>query len=114
VKKRYAVVGALAAGAALAGTVAVRSAGAAERRELVICNWTDSGLNVETGLGGNIHMISQGCAPSFYPEIGGEVKIVIAGWDRVPHETHWWMPGQNMRLDIVGDVTDAQYDPTYW
>lgn len=121
--KRYVAMGlsALTAGAVVAGTAAVTSAGAAEERDLVVCNWTDSGMMMDTVESGDpadrsyhVAMAGPGCAPVFRPAIGQQVVIVIAGWDQVPHETHWWMPGQNMRLDITGDVNNAQYDPTYW
>lgn len=114
--KRYVAMGlaAAAAAGAVAVTAAVGPAGADERRELVICNWTESGLVVQDGSGGGVNMIGPGCTPAFHPEIGGQVVVRIAGWDRVPHETTWYMPGQNMRLDITGPVDSAQYTPTYW
>jgi hypothetical protein len=113
--KRHLALGLAAATAA--GAVAlttVPSAGAAERRELVFCNWSDTGMVVETDTGAGTAMISTGCTSAFHPEIGHPVVLRLAGWDGVPRETTWYMPGQNMRLDITGPADALRYTPTYW
>ena len=99
------------------GVVTARGpAGAAESRELIVCNWTSGFMVLETDGAwyGNVATGAAGCVQSFQLPVGYGFTIRLDNWSGQVLETRWSQPGQNMRIDITGPVGSAQYSTTYW